>query len=256
MEDLNDVYDLTGTSRSDQDDERFVILDYEDLDRMVEVFSGQQVVVHMHGKSNHDTDAFSPYLTPNIIDVHKTYEAARLAGVRRVIFASSNHATGWYELVGERCDAESVFRPDSIYGAAKVWGEALGRYYFDRFGLEVVCLRIGSYQYRQTPPEWTTGVRILSSWLSDRDLVQLVRRSIDVPGIGYGIYYGISNNARGYWDLTNAQTDLGYTPQDNAEDYADQVLDVGGAYSLWGVEAPVSRWSPTQNSANERINGR
>ena len=238
MEDLNDAYDLTGTSRSAQDDDRFVALEYDNLDDVVEAFSGQETVVHMHAKANHDTDAFDPYLVPNIIDVYKTYEAARLAKVRRVVFASSNHATGWYELVGDRCDAESVFRPDSFYGAAKVWGEALGRYYSDRFGLEVICLRIGSYQYRQKPPSWTSGIRILSTWLSDRDLVQLVRRSIDTPNIRFGIYYGISNNARGYWDLTNAQSELGYTPQDNAEEYAAEVLASGGGYDLWGFKAP------------------
>lgn len=238
MEDLHDIYDLTGTSRTAQDDDRFVVLDYENLDDVVAAFSGQRAVVHLHAKANHDTDEFEPYLVPNIVDVYKTYEAARLAKVQRVIFASSNHAAGWYEMVGDRCDAESVVRPDSIYGAAKVWGEALGHYYSDRFGLEVVCLRIGSYQYRKKPTDWKVGARILSTWLSDRDLVQLVRRSIDATDIGFGIYYGISNNARAYWDLTNGQTDLGYAPQDDAEDYAREVLEAGGAYKLWGFSPP------------------
>ena len=77
------------------------------------------------------------------------------------------------------------------------------------------------------------GARVLSSWLSARDLVQLVRRSIETPGIQYGTYYGISNNARAYWDLTNAVAELGYRPQDDAEDYADVVLAEGGTYRLW-----------------------
>ena len=154
MEDLKRRLRSDRDFRSAQDDDRFVVLKYDNLDDVVDAFSGHDAVVHMHAKANHDTDEFDPYLVPNIIDVYKTYEAARLAKVRRVVFASSNHATGWYELVGDRCDAESVFRPDSFYGAAKVWGEALGRYYSDRFGLEVVCLRIGSYQYRQKPPSW------------------------------------------------------------------------------------------------------
>lgn len=238
MEDLGAEYALTGTSRKPQADPRFKVLDFERLDPIVDVFRGHDAVVHLHAKSNHDTDAFEPYLGPNIVAVYYAYEAARLAGVKKVIFASSNHATGWYEMVGERCDAESVFRPDGFYGAAKVWGEALGRYYADRHGLQVICLRIGSYQYRKKPPEFGSGKRILSTWLSDRDLVQLVRRSVDATGIDFGIYYGISNNARRYWDLTNAFTDLQYAPVDNAEDFAAEVLAKGGSYKLWGHVAP------------------
>ena len=234
MEDLDGVFALTGTSRQPQDDPRFRVLDFDDIDAVAEAFAGQDAVVHMHAKSNHDTDELEPYLQPNVVGVYNAYEAARRAGVKRFVFASSNHATGWYELVGERCDAESTPRPDGMYGVAKVWGEAVGRYYSDRFGMEVVCLRIGSYKYRQKPPEWDSGARILSTWLSDRDLVNLVRRSVEAPGIRWGIYYGISANARAYWDITNAVTELGYRPRDNAEEYADEVLAKGGEYDLWG----------------------
>lgn len=234
MEDLDDVYVLTGTSRNPQPDPRFRRLDFDDVETLAAAFSGQDAVVHMHAKSNHDTDSLEPYLQPNVVGVYNTYEAARRAGVRRLIFASSNHATGWYELVGERCDADSTPRPDGMYGTTKVWGEALGRYYSDRFGLEVISLRIGSYQYRQKPPAFDMGPRILSSWLSDRDLVHLVRRSIETRGIKWGIYYGISANARACWDITNAVTELGYRPKDNAEEYADEVLAQGGKYELWG----------------------
>ncbi|MBM4437105.1 MAG: NAD(P)-dependent oxidoreductase [Actinobacteria bacterium] len=234
MEDLRDVYDLAGTSRSAQTDPRFIVLDFDDIDAAAAAFRGYDAVVHMHAKSNHNTDELQPYLGPNVVGVYNMYEAARRAGVRRVVYASSNHATGWYELVGERCDAESTVRPDGIYGAAKVWGEALGRYYADRYGLEVIALRIGSYRYRAKPVDFSMGARILSTWLSDRDLVQLVQRAIEAPGLRFGIYYGVSNNARRYWDLTNAATELGYYPRDNAEEYAAEVLAKGGQYTLWG----------------------
>lgn len=222
MEDLADRYELTGTSRQPRDDPRFIVLDFDDIGAVAEAFKGHDAVVHMHANAGYG-DELDDYLKPNVIHVHNLYEAARRAGVRRVVFASSNHATGWYEKLGQRCDAESVFRPDSIYGVTKVWGEALGRYYADRFGLEVVCLRIGSYGGRKKPPEWGSD-RILASWLSDRDLAQLVWRSIEAPDITWGVYYGISNNARAYWDLSNAAIDLGYRPVDNAEDYAAEVL--------------------------------
>lgn len=241
MEDLGGAYALTGTSRVPRDDPRMAVLTFEGPEETARAFEGQDVVVHMHANVRNDVEDLDEYLKPNVIDVYNTYEGARRAGVRRVVFASSNHATGWYELEGERCDAESLFRPDGLYGAAKVWGEALGRYYSDRFGLEVICLRIGSYKYRAIPPDWDSGPRILSTWLSAKDLVQLVRRSIDAPGIRFGIYYGISNNARGYWDLSNAVTDLGYAPEDNAEEYADRVLARGGKYELWGCSVPPKR---------------
>ena len=100
----------------------------------------------------------------------------------------------------------------------------------------MICLRIGSYDYRRNPTDFDMGPRILSTWLCDSDLVQLVSKSISTPEIGFGIYYGISNNSRAYWDLTNAAIDLGYRPRDNAEDYAEEVLAKGGEYRLWGEE--------------------
>ena len=237
MEDLSERWELTGTSRSPNADPRFVQLDFSDLTAAAEAFAGNDAVVHMHAKANHDTDQFEPYLQPNIVDLYTAYEAARRAGVKRFIFASSNHAAGWQELVGEDASRHVGYRPDSFYGAAKVYGEALGRYYADRFGLEVICLRIGSYKYRATPPDWE-GRRILSTWISDRDMSQLITRSVEAPGIGFGVYYGVSNNARSYWDITNVVSDLGYIPQDNAEQYAAQVIANGGMSGLWGIDIP------------------
>ncbi len=236
MEGLDAEFALTGTSRSPRNDPRFIQLDYADVAAVQAAFAGQDAVVHLHAKAAHDSESLTEYLQPNIVDVHTTYEAARLAGVRRVIFASSNHATGWTEVAGERADAKTAVRPDGLYGAAKAWGEALGSYYADRFGLEVVCLRIGSHNYRHRPPDFGIGPRILSTWLSDDDLLQLIQKSVTAPGIGYGVYYGISNNSRSYWDLTNAAIELSYQPRDNAEDYADEVLAQGGVYRMWGTE--------------------
>ena len=103
--------------------------------------------------------------------------------------------------------------------------------------MEVVCLRIGSYKYRAKPTEWE-GRRILSTWLSDRDLIDLVTRSVETAGISFGVYYGVSNNARSYWDITSAVADLGYIPSDNAEEYADAVIAGGGMSGLWDIDIP------------------
>ena len=106
-------------------------------------------------------------------------------------------------------------RPDSYYGVSKAFGEDLGRYYVDAFGMEIICLRIGSLQPDEAVRERDSD-RILSTWLSYRDCVQLVWRSIEAD-VSFGIYYGISGNTRAYWDLSNAREELGYDPEDDAE---------------------------------------
>mgnify|MGYP003984233095 CR=1 FL=1 len=136
-------------------------------------------------------------------------------GVKRVIFASTNHVTGFYEQDGVYTTPELPERPDSLYGVSKAFGEDLGRYYVDEHGLEVICLRIGSFQPDSAVIE-RQGDRILSTWLSHRDCVQLVWRGIEAD-VRFGIYYGISANTRAYWDIQSARQELGYAPEDDAE---------------------------------------
>jgi uronate dehydrogenase len=109
-------------------------------------------------------------------------------------------------------------RPDGYYGVSKVFGEALGRYYRDAFGIAVICLRIGTCR-PESAVKNRQNDRILSTWLSLRDVVQLVWRSIAAEDVPFGIYYGISNNTRAYWDIENARKELGFAPEDNAETY-------------------------------------
>jgi nucleoside-diphosphate-sugar epimerase len=175
---------------------------------------GVDAVVHMAG----DPSTSAPWesvLEKNIQGVYCTYEACRKKGVKRVIFASTNHVTGFYEQDGAYTTPEMPERPDSLYGVSKAFGEDLGRYYVDEYGLEVICLRIGSFQPDSAVRE-RQGDRILSTWLSHRDCVQLVRCGIEAD-VRFGIYYGISGNTRAYWDIQSARQELGYEPEDNAE---------------------------------------
>ena len=188
-----------------------------DLDRMVEVLDGVDAVAHMAGNASGGS-TFEEALDANIRGTYCIYEAAHRTGVKRVVFASSNHATGYYEKNGIYTTPDMPVRPDSYYGASKAYGEALGRYYVDAFGLSVICLRIGSFQPEKSVIERKSD-RMLSSWLSYRDTVQLVWRSIEAESVTFGIYYGISNNKRAYWDIQNAREELGYEPEDDAEDY-------------------------------------
>jgi uronate dehydrogenase len=162
-----------------------------------------------------DEAVFEDILPGNITTTYSVFESARRAGVRRVVFASSNHVTGFYPRT-EPVGPDDPVRPDGFYGVSKAFGEALGRLYAEKYGLEVVCLRIGTFAERPTTP------RQLSTWLSQRDCVELVRCSLDAPDVGFTVVYGVSANTRSWW-RNDAAASLGYRPQDNAEQFAAQI---------------------------------
>jgi len=191
--------------------ERFVRAALEDPEPWESLASGCDAVLHLGAVPNEAP--FDVLAGPNLYGPFHVYEAARRAGVRRVVVASSGRATGFYR-VGERLDGGVTPRPDGLYGATKAFSEALGRMYADKFGLEVVALRIGTFEERPT----TT--RDLSTWLSPGDACRLVRAALTGPVDGFLAVYGVSANKRAWWDLSPT---LGYEPVDDAEDYAAEV---------------------------------
>ena len=197
-----------------EEGEEVVMGSIADLVTMEAAVNGVDAVVHMAGDPEVSA-TWESVLEKTIQGGYCTYEACKNKGVKRVVFASTNHVTGFYEQEGVYTTPEMPERPDSFYGASKAFGEDLGRYYVDQYGLEVVCLRIGSFQPESAVTERGND-RILSTWLSHRDCVQLVWRSIEAD-VRFGIYYGISGNTRGYWDIQNARQELGYDPEDDAE---------------------------------------
>ncbi len=189
--------------------------DVADVEWMTQVCQGMDAVVHLAG----DPSTGAPWesiLDVNIKGTYGAYEGARRAGVERLVFASSNHATGYYEQEGVYTTPDMPVRPDSLYGVSKSFGEDLARFYVDEYGMKAYCLRIGSFQPDESVAN-RRGDRILSTWLSYRDTVQLVWRCLQVEDVPFGIYYGISGNKRAYWDTENARRDLGYAPEDDAE---------------------------------------
>jgi uronate dehydrogenase len=170
-------------------------------------------IVHLGGVSVERP--FEEILQANIRGVFHIYEAARRHGVKRVVFASSNHVIGFYKQ-NEKIDALAPRRPDGYYGLSKSYGEDLSRFYFDRYGIETVCMRIGS-SFPQPRDR-----RMMSSWLSYRDLTELVRRSLFTPDIGHIVVYGASANRDLWWDNRLAAP-LGFAPQDTSEIFRDQV---------------------------------
>ena len=177
---------------------------------------GADVIVDMAGVS--DVQSFREKLLPtNILGTYNVFEAARVAGVPRVVYASTHHVVGYYP-AGMQIDETVPIRPDSMYGVTKCFAEATGRLYAEKAGLQVVCLRIGFFQDRPLEE------RHLAVWISPGDMARLVRCAVEAPGVQFEIVYGVSNNTRGWWDLARARQVLGYGPQDDAEVYADELL--------------------------------
>lgn len=211
---LADLYTLRLHNRTPETEPaRFehVTADIATYDDVLPIMANVDTVIHMAGDRRVSGD-WQSILDANIIGIRNVLEAAREAGVRRVIFASSNHAMGMYDRDGEWPVYTSMpVRPDSLYGASKAIGEVLGRYYYDAFGLSFIALRIG--WFAEEP--WMAKDQPVGRgmWLSPRDTVNVVRGAIetDVP---FGIYYAVSDNPDRRWDITNTMVDLGYRPVD------------------------------------------
>lgn len=236
---LGDRYELSALTREPAEFPSHVA-DIADLDAIQPAFEGMDAVIHLAASAAVSTP-WDNILHNNLIGTYNVYEAAHRAGVERVVFASSNHTIGMYEIDGapkiHELDDPRVYdhtaelRPDSLYGVSKVYGEALGRYYLERFGLKVYCLRIGSVRAEDDPtaPSVTASSpdmmdltveqrlkRMRATWLSQRDCAHLISRCLDVEDVNWAVVYGISNNPRQFWDISHARKLLGYEPQDSA----------------------------------------
>ena len=228
---LKGAYRLKGLDVQPTDDPSCTEADMADLNAIRPAFEDIDVVVDLAAVPQMDIP-WDVVRQNNLPATWNALEAARLAGVRRVIFASSNHVTGMYEndhpysaIVAGRyqgLDPESIprittdmpIRPDGPYGIGKALGEAVGRYYSDRFGLSVLCIRIGTLNREGRPMD----ARQFATLLSHRDLVGLVTRCVEAPDqLGFGIFYGVSNNRWRFWDTGNSRSALGFEPRDDAE---------------------------------------
>ncbi|QIK09389.1 NAD(P)-dependent oxidoreductase [Streptomyces sp. Je 1-4] len=207
-----------------------------DTEALREAVHGVDAIVHLAGISLEAR--FEKILRANIEGTYRLYEAARAAGVRRVVFASSNHAVGFTPRPADGSGAipvDTPRRPDTYYGLSKGFGEDLASLYWDLHGIETVSVRIGSCF-----PE-PTSVRMLSIWLSPADCARLLDAALTAPGVGHTVVYGSSANTRLWWDLSTARA-LGYTPQDDSEPYAAELL---------AAQGPLD----PENPAHDRLGG-
>ena len=205
------------------------------MNNFEDVLSGSKgcsAIIHLGAVIEVNT-SWELVLKNNFESTRNVYESARLNNIDKVIFASSNHAVGLFEndspykdiVKGnyDGLDPQNIpiidhnvpIRPDSYYGISKAYGESLGRYYYEKFNIQSINLRIGTVQKIDTPKN---SVRHFATWLAHDDIAQLVEKSIDNK-LGFEIFYGVSNNKWRFWDIKNAYNKIGYEPTENAENY-------------------------------------
>ncbi len=210
---LSDIVAVTAETAQ----EEAMTCDLGDASAVDTLVEGCDAILHFGGISTENT--FDKILNANIVGVFNLYEAARKHGVKRVLFASSNHSVGFHRQ-DNFIDADATFRPDGLYGVSKCYGETIAMLYHDKFGIETARVRIGSCF-----PE-PRDVRMLSSWLSYDDFVRLAERVFTAPYLGCPVIYGISNNSARWWDNSKVSY-LGWAPQDNAETFRAKVEAAG-----------------------------
>ena len=215
---LSDFVDLAPPGK----DEEVFRADLADSGAVHDMVSDVDVIVHLGGISVEGP--FAPILQANILGLYNLYEAARKHGVKRIIFASSNHVTGFYRQ-SETIAPDMPARPDGFYGVSKAFGEDLSRFYFDRHGIETACLRIGSSF--PAPKDR----RMLATWLSFDDLHRLISACLSTPVLGHSIIYGMSNNAVTWWDNSSARH-IGFQPQDSSDPFREAMFTSTGAPDL------------------------
>ncbi|MCM3556258.1 NAD(P)-dependent oxidoreductase [Janibacter melonis] len=228
---LRDDYDVVmhgRTPRTPEQERELREADLTDYDEVRALMDGVDTVVHLAGAASPES-TWDDVLGANVVGTRNVLEAARDAGVRRVVYASSNHVLGMYDRDEQwPVGPTDLPRPDSLYGVTKVFGETLGRYYHDAHGLSVLCLRIGWV----SPDPTETDVELLRAmWLSEDDAERVFRCAIEVEDVGYGLYYAISDNPDRRWDVTSTMLELGYRPQDRWTDHVPEGEQVvaGGA---------------------------
>jgi uronate dehydrogenase len=195
-------------------DDEFVAADLGDFEQTKQITAGIDGIMHLGGYS-----VEGPWETihkSNIVGCYNLFEAAYRSGVKRIVFASSNHAVGFYRR-DRKIGVDVTLRPDSRYGVSKAFGEAVGALYADKHGLRVTCIRIGNVGDKPLDK------RRLSIWVKPEDLAQLIRIGLEHPDIRFEIFYGASDNEVGWWDNSNARR-FGYRPQFRSEDFRDEAM--------------------------------
>jgi dTDP-4-dehydrorhamnose reductase len=214
----HDKYELTMSVRPGQDEPglssygRVISVDLDDLDGLVDACRGIDTVVHLAAAADPDTK-WETLLPANIVGTYNLFIAARAAGCRRVIYASSIHAVSGYS-VGRQVHPDDPVNPGDLYGVSKCFGEAMARYMAQQQDLSSIVLRIGAFQPLNKARQ-QENIHLLNAFVSQRDLTQLIERCIDDEKLQFAIFHGLSNNVFNRLDITEAQQLIGYEPMDD-----------------------------------------
>jgi uronate dehydrogenase len=237
-------YDPLAPLRPGEDVTHGDLRDAANVDRLLQ---GVDVLIHLAGTSVERP--LPEIIENNLVGLNAVYEGARRHRVKRIVFASSNHTIGMHD-VADRLDLACDFRPDSFYGLSKMWGEGMARLYWDKHGIESVCVRIGSALDKPTE------LRHLSTWFGLDDLLQFMMCCITTPEVGFLVAWGVSHNTRGYWTPPGCER-IGYRPVQNSEDYAAEILrqpnpldPVGQSYQ--GGSFASSGFAPAEGRPSRR----
>nr|WP_297458210.1 NAD(P)-dependent oxidoreductase [uncultured Halomonas sp.] len=206
---LSDIIELDSAAAH----EEFVMCDLADPRAVNDLVAGCDGILHLGGVSVEKP--WNSILQANIIGAYNIYEAARKLDKPRIVFASSNHTIGYYERT-TRIDTNVPHRPDSLYGVSKCFGEDLASLYFNKFGIETLSVRIGSCFPKPA------DTRMMATWLSVGDFMNLVQRAFSAPKLAYTVVYGVSNNAEKWWDNSRSGF-LGWVPEDSSEAWRIEV---------------------------------
>ena len=234
-ENLKNKYEILGIDLKQSTKIPSVSINTASNKDMKKIFEGYDVVIDLAAHASTNTPWEKVYAN-NIQSTYNVIKSASESGIKRVIFASSNHVTGMYEndypyknIVSGNYQKKSKIpyittkmpiRPDSPYGIGKSTGESIGKYFSEKFNTSIICIRIGTVNLENKPvdSEGTTGIRSFATLLTHNDLIQLIEKSINASSdLKYEIFYGVSNNKWRFWDIKDSETKIGYIPNDNAE---------------------------------------
>lgn len=222
------------------EDAHIITASITDHDAMLHACEGADAVIHLGGLSTAGY-TWDEYLDVNVNGTRNVLDAVRHCGVGRIVYASSHHAVGFHPNTPGRTVPEYLYpRPDTLYGFSKAASESLCSLYHDRFGLDAICIRIGSYRTRPT------SLRTLWNWLSPDDCTRLFEAALSVSNPGFRLVWGVSANSRGIMSLAEARA-IGYVPLDNAEEFINDIAIahdgtaegqdlIGGPYTAPSVE--------------------
>ncbi len=210
-------------------DEEILRADIRDFNSVLESMKDVEAVVHLAASSN-ALASWSSVCSNNIVGTYNVFEASRQMQIKKIVFASSNHACGFSILESEIVGPEAPVRPDGFYGVSKVFGETLGRYYSDKYGMSVICLRIGIFR-KESPRDFFKKIRsgkethsfypkekVIGLWIGKSDMAQLIHKSLQT-NLKFGIFYASSNNTPNVFDSSKTRELLAFKPNERAEDH-------------------------------------